>query len=178
MKTTIELRTLEDVKAAVVECAALELALDAAETACKKRVERIKALHHEETAEHAARRAELESAVLEYVKQNRELCMQGRKSFKVQGHEIRVKITSAAECDDEKAALATLAEEARHGANERQREAAAACLRQELSLNREFIHDHYKEHAAWFEALGLRIATAEKWSLKFNFTPEEKGRAA
>ena len=65
------IQTLEELKTAVMECADLELALVNAETSCKKRVERIKQLHDEETAAHAARRDGLREAVLDYVRQNR-----------------------------------------------------------------------------------------------------------
>jgi hypothetical protein len=174
----VVISTLAELTAAVAECAELELALISAAASCKKRVERIKLLYDEETTAHTARREALEAAAIEYVKANKAVLLQGKKSVKVLEHQIKVKPSSFAACDDEKAVIATLEDEAAHGANEKQREAAGACLRRDVVLNKEFVHEHWKEHAAWFESVGLRIETAEKWALKFNFAPGDKPAAA
>ncbi len=169
----VTVATPKGLETAIEQAAALELRITAAETKAKKMVEAVKALTLKECAEAITQRDALKAAAIAYVKDNRSVLLPKNKaSVSILGHKIKVTSTSAAACDDEPAVLALLEAEAEHGANEAQREASEACLRRSVVLDKTFVHKHWKEHAAWFESVGLRIETGEKWDVKFNFSPE------
>jgi hypothetical protein len=169
----VSLKTPKDLEAAIAEAARLELRIITATTKAKKMVEEIKAMTANECAKAIAQRDELETQAINYVKQNRSVLLpKGKASVSILGHKIKVTTTSAAACDDEAAALARLEQEAKHGADLDQREASEACLRRSVELDKTFIHKHWELHSKWFESLGMRIETGEKWDVKFNFSPE------
>lgn len=171
----VVLTTLENLTQSMAEAAQLELSLQRAAASCKASVERIKLLHDEETAAPAARLQSLTAAIIAYVKQHRAVLMPGKKSFRVLEHEVKVREPGFATCDNEAAVIALLEDEAKHGANEAQKEASEACLRRPpVELDKEFVHKHWDKYADWFRSVGLRIEKGEQWSLKFNFAPEKK----
>lgn len=98
------------------------------------------------------------------------------KTLTLMGHQLSFRSTTRVVCEDEEQVTAFLEDLRDNGPDEAAKLAAASCLRQETSLNKTFVKDHWERFYQWFTYAGFDLRTSDSFKLKLKLTPDKEVR--